>query len=119
MICFLKRVATKTFSTFNMLLSLFLSFSLPVQATTNYKSVVINSTHPDLLQTDLGTASGLTHTLTGGGTWDSFVTNDILVNYNVANLTTGAGAVSLNNNALTIQNGTFTFNADQAAARVT
>ncbi len=120
MVLSLKHVLIRLFKAVQVTLVCILSVSLPVQASSYQKTIVVNNSHPNLLQTDFdGKNSGMDYTLSGGGTWDSFASNDVTVNYNVNTLTTSPGPISISNNKLTIKNGNFTFNGDEAAARFT
>ena len=93
----------------------FFNFSLPVSAETHYVNVDGNT---DVTQSALGASSDLSHNLIGGGTWDSFFTNEINVHYNQSALNS-VGVLEVSTNTLTIKNGVFKIDGDAAGALVT
>ena len=105
---------------FKLLLVVYLAGSLPVQAATSYKYVIIDSVHSSLLATDIDPASGMDHSLVDGGTFGAFFSNDTQVDYFIPTLVTDSGALNITDNKLTIKNGSdFVFNGNAAAARIT
>lgn len=102
----------------SILFVLFVGVSLFTRAGTpgfNERTVTVNLAHPTVSQSDLG-AMEKDYTLTGEPV-GSFATNDITIRRTGETNFQTDSALNLSNNTLTID-GNFTFNGDQAAARL-